>query len=171
MCHRLGLTPFQSALHRALHDAVNFIPAEVQLLGYRFLAGGLEPGNGQGFKQGGEARARFRPGQRHHLHSVLWASRSRRAGVQNGLILAGVQMPPAPFRLMIIQGTGRGTFRAGPALLGGMLQIDMDLARFQFQFDPLHLPRSLNAQNATIEFTILHTRIVACCGAAGIRRR
>src|SRR5579871_6897898 len=36
--------------------------------------------------------------------------------------------------------------------------MNVDLTRFQFQFDRVHEPGSLNAENAPIEFMILHPR-------------
>jgi hypothetical protein len=56
--------------HRTFHDAANLIPAQPQLLGHGFLAGRLQPGNGQSLQQGGKSRARFRPRQRRQRRSA-----------------------------------------------------------------------------------------------------
>lgn len=70
-------------------------------------------------------------------------------------------MPPPLLRLVIIRGAGSGILRAGPTHIRGVFQVYVDLARFQFQFYPLHLPRALDTKNATIQFPILHEKIVA----------
>jgi hypothetical protein len=88
--HGLSFLPFQSALDRALQDAVNLIPTELEHLGYALLAGRFQPLDRQGLKQGGEARSRFRPGQLDHFHPLLGALGTRRVGMQNGPILTGV---------------------------------------------------------------------------------
>ena len=62
---------------------------------------------------------------------------------------------------MIVQRTGGRTFWTQPLRLGAVLQKDVDLALFQLQFHALHLPGTLDAKNATIQFSILHPTIVA----------
>ena len=78
---RLGLAALQSTLYRSLHDAVYFVPTQVQQPGHCFLAGRLEPGNRQRFQQRREAAGRLLPRQFHHAYSVLGAFAERRLGV------------------------------------------------------------------------------------------
>jgi len=65
------------------------------------------------------------------------------------LILAGVEVAPAAFGLMIVEGAGRGTFWAQPTGIFVVIQIDVDLAYFQLQFYPLDLPRGLDSSPET----------------------
>jgi hypothetical protein len=63
------------------------------------------------------------------LDPVLTAFAARRFGVQNRLILAGVQMPPLAFRLMVVQlaaqhqSTSRGLYK----YLNGIASKDKNL--------------------------------------------
>jgi hypothetical protein len=45
---------------------------------------------------------RLRPRQLHHSHPVLRTFGTRWTGMQDGLILAGVQAPPAPLCLVVV---------------------------------------------------------------------
>jgi hypothetical protein len=51
--------------------------------------------------------------------------------MQNRPVLAGVQMPPLPRLLMIVEGTTDSTFRAGPFPFVVMGQVDMHLTLLQ----------------------------------------
>ena len=75
------------------------------------------------------------PRQSGDTHTVLRATQARRAGVQHGLILAGIQVSPLPFDLMIVQGSGRATFRALPLLLRLMPEVDVNGAFVQSEID------------------------------------
>ena len=44
--HRLGLPPFQPALHRPLHDPMHLIPSQPQQLRHRALTRRLQPRDG-----------------------------------------------------------------------------------------------------------------------------
>ena len=70
----------------------------------------------------------------------------RRFGVQNRLILAGIQVAPLPLRLMVVQFAGRAAFRAPPIDHVTVPETNMDLAGM------------LNSENTAIEFVILHPR-------------
>ena len=93
-----GLAAPQATLHGALHDGVDFIPAQAELIGDGLLAGGFQPGNGKRFKQGGKAARRFRPGKFHHTHAVDGTLAAGRFGVQDGAELTGVEVAPAALR-------------------------------------------------------------------------
>ena len=114
MADGVGLPALQAALHGALHDAVDLIPAQSQLLTHGLLAGGFQPGNGEGFKQRGKAAGGFGPGQLHHAHAVRGALGARRIGVQDGAVLTSVQVAPLPFGLVVIEFAGRSALGAGP---------------------------------------------------------
>jgi hypothetical protein len=82
-------------------------------------------------------------------------------GAHYGLILAGVQMPPLPFPLMVIQLAVRAAFRAGPTRYLTVLQINVHFAVSQLQFNSFHQPGRFDSQNLSIKFPILHALIVA----------
>ena len=71
------------------------------------------------------------PGQLHHSHPMFAALTARRCGVQNGAVLTGIQMPPLPFRLMIIERTTGSTIGAGPFGFVVVGQVDMHLTLLQ----------------------------------------
>jgi hypothetical protein len=56
----------------------------------------------------------------------------------------GVQMTPAPSRLMIIERTGSPAFRTRPLRSHAMNQMNIHFALLQIEFDPVHLPRLPN---------------------------
>jgi hypothetical protein len=72
---------------------------------------------------------------------MLPAFAARRFGMQNGLILTGVQVPPAALRLMVVQLARRPTFRARPVDHVVMSQVEVNLAALQLQFHRVHKPR------------------------------
>ena len=65
--------------------------------------------------------------------------------MHNGLILTGVQMPPFPLRLVIVERAEGTAFGTSPLRLGLMSEVDMHLTLLQLEFYALHLPRSFNA--------------------------
>jgi hypothetical protein len=81
--------------------------------------------------------------------------------VQNSLLLAGVQVPPTPLLLMVIQPASHPAFQARPTLQLLVLQIYGHLALAQLQFHSFHGPGCFNSQNLSVQFTILHPPIVA----------
>src|SRR5260370_18551274 len=92
---------------------------------------------------------------------MLAAFAARRFCVQNRLVLTGVQMPPLPLRLMIVQLAFAPAVRTRPTCNLTVLQIHVHFAFVQFQFHPLHKPRFFNSQNLSVQFAILHPAIVA----------
>ena len=135
MDDRLRFAPLQSPLYRALHDAVDLIPCQLELLGNRLLAGNLQPFNRHRLKQLCETAQWCRPRHFHHPYSMLRALAPRRFGVEDRLVLTGVQMAPSPFPLMVMQFAWRPTFRAWPIVSFLMRQMYMYLALFQLQFN------------------------------------
>ena len=83
---------------------------------------------------------------------------SRGLGVQDGLILARVQVPPLPLWLMVIQLASRSTFWARPLDHVVVSQVNVDFAGLQLQFHRVHKPGNLDTQNAPIKLMILHPR-------------
>jgi hypothetical protein len=92
---------------------------------------------------------------------MLVALTPRRLGVQDRLVLAGVQVTPLPLRLMIVLPARLAALRAQPLPHLAVIKVNVHLARFQLQLDSLHFPRRLDAQYAPIKLMILHPQIVA----------
>src|SRR5260370_1070458 len=93
---------------------MDFVPPQPQLLGDSFLAGGFQPGNGEGFKKSREAAGWFSPGQLQHAHAMSRALGARRLGVEDGAVLAGVQVAPLSLGLMVIELAGGTALGTGP---------------------------------------------------------
>ena len=121
----LRLPPFQAPLHRPFHDPVNLVPAQSQLLPHGLLTRCLQPVNHQPFHERREPAGGLSPPQLQNSHAMLGAFGPRWPGVQNRLILAGVQMPPLPFPLMVIQLATHSAFRARPTRHLAVFQIDV----------------------------------------------
>jgi hypothetical protein len=64
---------------------------------------------------------------------MLTAFAAWRLGVQDRLILTGVQVPPSPLGLMIVQLAGRSALRAWPVNHLVVPEVNVDLAGLQFQ--------------------------------------
>lgn len=127
--HGLGLPALQSAAHRALQDAVNFVPAQREQLADAALAGFAQPGDGQGLEQRGEEAAPLGPRQPHDSRTMFGAVAARRLSVQNRAELAGVEMPPTPFRLMVVERACRAALRASPTRLLIVIEVDVKSRR------------------------------------------
>jgi len=139
------------------------VPTQTQWIGYRFLAGDLEPFDNDTLRQSREPSVLFGPGQFHRARAMLGAVGSRRLGVQDGLELAGVQMPPLTYRLMVAQRTRRAAFRARPFQTCRVLQKHMHLAFGQLQINSLDTPRSADTKNGGVEIArgrVLHSPII-----------
>ena len=154
----LGFSSLQATLHCPLQDAVYLVPTQLQQAGHCFLTGRFEPLDRQQFKQRCESARRLGPRHLHHSHSVVAACATRRLGVQNGPVLASIQVAPLPLRLVVIQLACLSTFRTRPIDHVLVPQANVDLAGFQFQFPPIHVPGSLDSENAPIQFMVLHPR-------------
>src|SRR5579863_9897108 len=92
---------------------------------------------------------------------MLAALGPRWPGVKNGLILAGVQMPPLSLPLMVVQLATRFAFRARPTRHLPVLQVYVYFALAQLEFHSFHKPGRLDPQNLPVQFTILHPPIFA----------
>src|ERR1700739_2031160 len=81
--------------------------------------------------------------------------------MRDGSILTGVQMPPFALGLMVVERTEGTAYGTSPLAVVLMGEVDVHLSLWQFQFHSLHLPRSFDTQNASIQFMILHSVILA----------
>ena len=70
-------------------------------------------------------------------------------------------MPPFALGLMVVERTKGTAYGTSPLAVVLMGEVDVHLSLLQFQFDSLHLPRSFDTQNASIQFMILHSVILA----------
>src|SRR5271157_4609551 len=89
---------------------------------------------------------------------MVAALAARRLGVQDGLILACIQVSPLPLRLMVVQLARRPALWTRPIDPVMVCQANVDLSHLQLQFPSVHLPGSLDSQNAPIQFMVLHPR-------------
>src|SRR6202166_1992338 len=108
---RFSLAALQPTLHRPLLDGVHFVPAQIQPVGDRLLACRVEPVDGQRFEQSRETAAGFGPRKLHRSSAMFRADTGGRTGIDDRPQLAGVQMTPPPWRLMIVERTRRPAFR------------------------------------------------------------
>ena len=84
---------------------------------HALLTGLLQPRNRECFKQRGEAAGRLGPGQSHDSRTVLGTAVARRPGVQDRAVLAGVEVTPAAFRLMVVKRALGAALRTKPMQL------------------------------------------------------
>ncbi len=152
-----GLSSRQSALHGPVLAGMNFVPTQMQLIGYRLLAGGLHPVDGQSFKHRSETARRFRPRQ---LHAAASVYRAVAPGRGRG---TSVQVPPAALRLVIVKRTTLPAFRAEPLKARITREMHMNFAFAQFQIGALHTPRFSHSQNLGIQLLVLHLIIIRTC--------
>ena len=135
---------------------MHLVPRQSQPIRHGLLAGRLQPVDRQTLEQRREAAVRFGPGQTHHAHPMFGTTAARRLGVQDGAVLAGVQMPPTTARC---RGRTKGTPPRTPDTSTNLRlvpQVHMDLPFLQLQFHALHSPRSRNSQNLLIQLMVLH---------------
>lgn len=117
------------------------IPAQSELTGDGFLAGRLEQVDGEALEHRREAAGGFGPRKLHGANAVLGAPAARRYGLQDGPVLAGVQVPPTAGGLAVMERAQPAALRARP--LDGWLvrQMDVDFPIGQLQFHAFHAPR------------------------------
>src|SRR5271157_513264 len=156
ICDHSLLSPCQTTLDGTIHDPMHLVPRQSQPIPHGFLAGRLQPVDRQTLEQRRKATVRLGPRETHHANSMYGTTRSRRGGVQDSAILAGVQMPPRPLGIMVMQRAQRLAFRTLPQSLRLVSQVHMDLALIQLQFHVLHSPRSRNPENLLIQLMVLH---------------
>src|ERR1700744_5444556 len=157
---RFGFSSRQSAGHRAFLNGMHFVPAQMQLIAHGFLTGCFHPVDGQPLKHRGKSARRFGPGKVHTARAMFRAVDARRLGMQDCPVLGGVQMPPAPLRLMIVQGTWLAACRARPRKTLVVLQSHVHFALVQFQLNAIHAPWLSNTQNLGVQVSVLHSPII-----------
>src|SRR5208282_497940 len=150
------LSSRQSPPYGTFHDPMHLVPRQAQLIRHRLLTGRLQPVDRQAFKQRREPAMRFGPGQTHNAYPMFGTTAARGLGVQDGTVLARVQMPPMPFAVVVVQRALRTALWARPRYLRIMPQMHMDFPFLQFQFHPLYAPRSRDSQNLLIQLRVLH---------------
>ena len=144
--------------HGALHDVVELVPRHPEQTPHLLLTGRPKPADRQPLEERREAASRFRPRQLHHARTVFRTVAARRGRMDDRPVLARVQVPPLPLRLVVVQRAQPAALRAGPAKVGRVAEDDMHLSDLQFQFDSLHTPRGGDPENPGVQFAILHRR-------------
>ena len=81
---------------------------------------------------------------------MLCAVAARRFGMQDRLVLTGVQVSPPAFRLMVIEGARAPAFRTRPRCSDDMDQMNVNLSSIRLQFDEIDAPRGSNPQDLGI---------------------
>jgi hypothetical protein len=76
--------------------------------------------------------------------------------MQDGAVLTSIQVPPLPFRLMVVQWAGCGALGTGPTGEVFMGQIDMYFFGCQLQVHGGHAPGAFDAKDAPVKFSIFH---------------
>ena len=80
--------------------------------------------------------------------------------MQDGLILAGVQMPPAALRLMVVERARLAALRTQPLGSVFMDQMNVNFSILQLELNEIDAPRGSNPQDLGIQFVILHLPIM-----------
>lgn len=155
LLHHSLLPPLQTPLHRPFLNARDFIPAEVHQVGYRGHRGFLEPVDHQGFKEGGETRIGFRPCDGELSYTMLPAVGARHAAFDHRLQLAGIEVPPPPY-LMVVDRRGSRANRTGNRDCLVVADFDDHRPFLQLQLHVGDLPRFLDTQDLIVELDILH---------------
>jgi hypothetical protein len=146
----LGLTTLQTSFDGPLLNRMHLVPTQPELIGDRFLAGCLEPIDGQSFKPCCEPAGWLSPCKLYGSSAVLGAVAARRFGIQDRLVLTGVQMPPPALRLMVVERARLATLRTKPLCSGLMNQMNVNLFFGQLQLNAIHTPWGSNPQNLGI---------------------
>src|SRR5437667_12699854 len=81
--------------------------------------------------------------------------------MQHRAVLTRIQVPPLSFLLVVEEFARFLTFRTRPLDIGFVVQINVDLSMVQLQIHPFHIPRRLDPQNLSVQFSILHADIFA----------
>jgi hypothetical protein len=156
MFQRLRFTSRQTSFDSSVHDPVDFIPAQLQMLGHRLLTCSAQPVDRQTCKQQRETAPLFCPWQLYIPRTVLVTVASWRISIQDRLILAGIQMPPSSHRLMVVQVAQGSAFRACPLNANRMVQKNMNLTLFQFQFHAFNKQGIGNSKNLFVKLSVLN---------------
>ncbi len=161
--HVLGdlvLPSQQAPLDGALHDAVRLVPTETEDARGTENVGLPEHVDGEAFEQQREPRPWLGPRDADLPHAVLVTPDARNAGVQDGLELATVQVPPRSLLVVVMQPARRLALGARPRLALRVLREHVHAHLLHVQLDSRHSPRRLQAKNPLIQLRVSHRRIV-----------
>src|SRR5258705_10744155 len=107
--HRLHRPSIQPSLDGPLHDLMEAVPVQAQQQGGSLdRCTGFQDSNGEGLEHQSKATVFASPGNFHSFDSVLLTVDTRHSGLEYGLKLHGVQMPPEPFGPMIVESVELG---------------------------------------------------------------
>src|SRR6516225_10788732 len=108
----LGITTLQASFDGSLHDLVRTVPIQPQQpCATADCLAGLQHPNGKGFKHQCKATVLAGPGYLDGFDTVFRAIDPGSACYQNRLKLHGVQVPPPPFRRVVVKGSPFSTIR------------------------------------------------------------
>src|SRR5271166_2937254 len=124
----LGLAANQAASHGPLLNRMHLVPTQPELISDGFLTGCLEPIDGQSFNQSREPAGWLGPRKLYGSCAMRGAVAARRFGMQDRLILTGVQMPPPAFGLMIVEWAWLAALRTRPLYSGLMNQMNVNFS-------------------------------------------
>src|SRR5207249_1835813 len=79
---------------------------------------------------------------------------------QNGLVLAGVQMPPAPLQ-MVVDRAGALTLRTMPRCHFRPAHVHVDFFGGLAEFNSFHAPRRCQSQDRLIKLAVVHRVLAA----------
>jgi len=145
--------PGESTAHSPLKDRSRLIPADAnQGAGSLHGLTRLENVDDESHHEESEATMGLRPRHRHLHEAVLRTFRSRDAGMDEGLKLAGVQVSPGSLWGVVVAEQLILAVGARPQAAVGMLNVDVDLRRLDVKFHVARLPRSREAEDLLVGF-------------------
>ena len=141
---------------RAFQQVPRLVPTDSQNPGGPADVAFLQHVDRQAFKQQGEARVGLRPRQAHLPDAVVGAVHPGGPRVQVGHELAGIEMPPRPFRRVVVDRQLRPARRAGPAHAVGVPGPHIHPLFRHRQVDSRDRPRRLQPEDTAVQFDIAH---------------
>ncbi len=153
--------PWQAPRHGRLHDVINRLP--VQAHDFRHfgdIAASLQPDDDRLCQQFGDALVTVRPRYRDFLNTPVPMLHTWDSCLDDGLKLAGVQMPPDSLR-PLVQGCrllGIGMHPLGRPV---HLRRDDNPLGLHVEFHVHDLPRSRNPKNLTVKICAVHRASLA----------
>ena len=141
----------------AFHQVPRLVPTDSQNLGGPADVAFLQHVDREPLKQQSEARVALGPRQAHLPHAVGGTVDPRGPRVQVGHELAGIEMPPRPFRRVVVDRQLRPACRAGPAHTVGVPGPHIDAFFRHRQVDAGHRPRRRQPEDLAVQFDIAHS--------------
>src|SRR5690606_3444397 len=152
---RLGFTSRESAFDGALLDSRGAVPAELQSLCDRVDRRLKHPVDGERLEESREARAFLRPRNAQLLHAVSRTVEARHAGVEQGLILEGVEVAPGPLSVVMDRSSFE-TFRADPKLFRRQRNGDVHLTLLELELHLFNAPGRSQTEQFGVESLVVH---------------